>query len=106
MLRGLKRIKSVAHSYLVRLLTPASGSDRSAATDQELLEAIWEALNIARDNKALVVAREGIIININQLACQLCGSTRDQLVGRSVARALFEDPLGPQTGATAERWET
>ena len=41
--------------------------------DQELLDAVWEALNIGRDNKALVVARDGTIIKANQLASQLCG---------------------------------
>src|ERR1043166_8922836 len=69
--------------------------------DQELLDVIWEALNVARDNKALVAARGGAVINLNALASALCGRSLDELAGCSVAE-LFEAPGGH--GAT--RWET
>jgi diguanylate cyclase (GGDEF)-like protein len=73
-----------------------------ARRNQRLLDTIWDALNIARDNKALVLARAGIILNVNRLASQLCERSLDQLVGRRVAIELFDGPLAP----AAERWET
>ena len=38
------------------------------AREQELLDTVWEGLNIARDNKALVIVKQGTIININQIS--------------------------------------
>ena len=73
-----------------------------AQRNQGVLDAIWEALNIARDNKALVIARAGIILNINRLTSQLCERSLDQLVGQTVATELFDGPLAQ----AAERWET
>jgi len=106
MLGGLKRIQSVAHSYLVWLLGSSSRSDRSAATDQELLEAIWEGPHYCTRQQGPYHCERRIIININQLACQLCGRTWDQLVGKSVAQALLETPSTAHAGTAAERWET
>ncbi len=83
---------------------PAPQSD--PARDQELLDAVWEALNIGRDNKALVVARDGTIIKANQLVSQLCGRPWGWLLGRSVFLELFEDEPERHPAGTTERWET
>jgi EAL domain-containing protein (putative c-di-GMP-specific phosphodiesterase class I) len=40
----------------------------SHAADPKFLDAIWEALNVARDNKALLLTRQGTIVNLNGLA--------------------------------------
>jgi diguanylate cyclase (GGDEF)-like protein len=107
MLNAFRRLTGTAQAHIVSQLgAMARGRRKAPATDQELLDAIWEALNIARDNKALVVARDGIIININHLASQLCGRTLAELIGRRVVTELFEDPPVPQTAAAPERWET
>jgi len=80
----------------------AGKTDSALHPDQEILGAIWQALNIARDNKGLVIARAGTIININSLVSQLCGRSFDQLVGGKVTTELFDSP----PVAAAERWET
>jgi PAS domain-containing protein len=67
--------------------------------DQTILRPIWQALNIATDNKALLLARAGSIINANQLFLQLSQRGLAELVDRPVA-ALFD-----RTEAH-ERWET
>jgi PAS domain-containing protein len=71
--------------------------------NQALLDAIWEALNIARDNKALVLASEGTILNVNQLTSQLCGQSLVELVGKKIS-ALFDGV--PAQHPHADRWET
>jgi len=88
--------------YLVdRLRNTASGGARwKPSPDQEtLLETALEALNVARDNKALVVVRNGIIIDINERALHLCERKRKDLLGRDVHLALFETP-------PHDRWQT
>jgi PAS domain-containing protein len=57
-------------------------------SDAELLEAIWEALNVARDNKALVMVCGGRIVNINQMASDLCGASLRSLEGKCVTKLL------------------
>src|SRR5215471_17928200 len=81
------------------------GGGKTRATNEELLAAIWAALNIARDYKALVVATDGAIINVNQLAAQLCGRTAQELIGKSVLTELFDGPSAPHGAGTIERWE-
>ena len=54
------------------------------AQDLKLLDAVWEALNVARDNKALVLARQGTVVNINALAAELCGRSLDDVNGTSI----------------------
>lgn len=87
--------------------TRLSGLRRAAGAppppSSELLQVALEALNIARDNKALVVARHGTIIDINKRALDLCGYASADLVGRNVAAALFD---GPPQGATTARFDT
>jgi hypothetical protein len=50
-----------------------------------LLDVVWEALNVARENKALVMACSGTIININRLAEHLCGAPLHGLKGTTVS---------------------
>jgi diguanylate cyclase (GGDEF)-like protein len=54
----------------------------------------------------LVVAREGTIINVNEMACRLCGRPSEQLVGSSIFNDLFEDAPARERGASMQRWET
>jgi diguanylate cyclase (GGDEF)-like protein/PAS domain S-box-containing protein len=65
------------------------------------LEIAWAALNVARDNKALVLTRAAGIARINALAARLCGRTMDELIGRNIITELFQTP--PQFAD--ERWE-
>jgi diguanylate cyclase (GGDEF)-like protein len=83
-----------------------AGAPHNSRRDQELLDAVWEALNIARDNKALLVARDGSVVNANHLACQLCGRSLDSLLGRNVLGWLFEDEPARHSSSATERWET
>jgi diguanylate cyclase (GGDEF)-like protein len=69
----------------------------------ELLEVAIGALNVARDNKALVVVRAGAIIDINQRALDLCGFLPDDLLGQSVMSKLFTGSSPPTS--TTERWD-
>ena len=91
---GIHQREPVAGSTAPRSISPCS---------QELLEAAWVALNVARDNKALVVTSRGAIARINQLASQLCGRSLKELLGRNVTAELFENPPAQHVGA-AERW--
>ena len=100
MFNGWKRLRSLPLRH--RLGVTAAKPNSATQRDQDILDAIWEALNIARDNKALVIARAGTIININPLVSQLCGRSLEQLVGGRVATELFDGP----SVAAAERWET
>jgi len=103
-----KRLKSASDSYLVRLLGSKGGRRKAnpSPNDQELLPPIWAALNIARDNKALVVSKDGIIININSIASKLCEHSAEELIGRRVVAELFEGSQPPHAGMTTARWET
>ena len=74
----------------------------SHAADPKLLDAIWEALNVARDNKALLLARQDTIVNLNGLAAELCGRTFHDMKGRNIAE-LLED--APPSEAIAH-WQT
>jgi diguanylate cyclase (GGDEF)-like protein len=75
-----------------------------AADQQDVLEAAIEALNIARDNKAIVVARAGLIIDINAQALRLCGRNSKDMLGRSVSLELFTSAPPPTT--SGRHWET
>jgi len=74
----------------------------SPAEDPKLLDAVWEALNVARDNKALVLARQGTIVNMNGLAEALCGRSFDAIHGRRITD-LLED-ISP--AGTPDYWQT
>ena len=71
--------------------------------DQELLEFAWEALNVARDNKALVMTQKGIIINANQRMTELLGRSSIELIGRNIRD--FLPGLSDPTTETVRRWE-
>ena len=101
MLSGGKRV----HSRLVRAVARFAAR-KASARDYELLNAMLEGLNIARDNKALVVARNGTIINVNERASELCGGSQAQLMGRIVATELFVDTLAQSQDSKIQRWET
>jgi diguanylate cyclase (GGDEF)-like protein/PAS domain S-box-containing protein len=68
---------------------------------EALLDVVWEALNVARENKALVMACSGTIININRLAGDLCGASLHALKGTRVTKLLRAPP-----SAAVARWET
>jgi len=74
---------------------------KKASRDDELLEAVWDALNVARDNKALVLTKNRVIIRVNGQACQLLGQCAAELDGKDADSELFQDAPG-----NAERWET
>ena len=83
-----------------------SARQEASSDSANALDAIWGALNIARDNKALVLATGGLIVNINQLASDLCERSDQDLVGRCVITELFENaPVRLSAGASG-RWET
>ena len=76
-----------------------------ADRDAGLLRAVWAALNIARDNKALIIAKGGVIIKTNELASQLCERTCEELVGYSITEFL-EGSQASHADALIQRWET
>jgi diguanylate cyclase (GGDEF)-like protein len=65
---------------------------RSPAAGPKLLDVVWEALNVARDNKALMLARQGTIVNVNALGAALCGRSSRDLNGGSIADLLEAAP--------------
>ena len=65
------------HCRLVRKVKSSEG----ASAELNRLDALWEGLNVARDNKALVLARDGTIINLNQLAADLSGRRLHDMLG-------------------------
>ncbi len=65
-----------------------------------------EGLNVARDNKALVVTADGVIIDINRLALQLCGRSRAELIGKNATDALFQGTPAEHCNPQIQRWET
>ena len=91
-----------------RLARPgAIGRGReSSEIDESLPQAIWNALNIARENKALFVAKGGAIVNVNELAAQLCDRTPEELLGRCFISQFLQFSQTQQPAATMRRWET
>ena len=63
-------------------------SCEAASAELERLDALWEGLNVSRDNKALVLARDGTIINLNQLAANLSGRRLHDMLGTSIGELL------------------
>jgi diguanylate cyclase (GGDEF)-like protein len=70
------------------------------ARERDLLELAWEALNVARENKALTLVRDGTVIAVNGLALELCERPAETLRGLAVAELL--DVIA----SDEERWET
>jgi diguanylate cyclase (GGDEF)-like protein len=79
---------------------------KSSETDESLPQAIWDALNIARENKALFVAKGGAIVNVNELAAQLCDRTAEELLGGCFISQFLQFSQTQQPAATMRRWET
>lgn len=99
MLSVWKRLRS----GLLRRVVQSSGAMH--VHDQELLHAAWEVLNVARDNKALVLAKDGNIVNLNRLFSQLCGRSLPQLAGRNVLRELFDGPPRQSCDGANGHWQ-
>ena len=74
----------------------------SPAADPILLDAVWEALNVARDNKALLLARQNTIVNLNALAGKLCGRSFHDVNGGCITDLLEHVP----PSLAIEHWET
>jgi diguanylate cyclase (GGDEF)-like protein len=108
MFNELKRISSSLHRRAVGLLSdvPSFAVRQDGVRRDELLNAMLEGLHVARDTKALVVARDGIIIQMNDLASQLCGLSSHELQGKPVSPELFEEPPAVRGSPTVKRWET
>jgi len=79
---------------------------KSSEIDESLPQAIWDALNIARENKALFVAKGGAIVNVNELAAQLCDRTPEELLGGCFISQFLQRSQTSQPAATMRRWET
>ncbi len=105
MSNGMKRLEKPSRRGEARATAPAGEARRTPAGDEPaLLAAVWEALNIARDNKALVLARQGSIISINRRAAELCGHAGNELVGLSVTDVLAD--VLPERSGALDRWPT
>jgi diguanylate cyclase (GGDEF)-like protein len=84
-----------------------TASARRASTREcELLAAAWEALNVGRDNKALVIAKADTLLDANQLALHLCGHALADIVGKSITPELLENVPSPRGDFPKQRWET
>ena len=106
MLDAWKHLRSSGFRSAGRLLAAAASMARHSGAsnhDGQFLEVVWEALNVARDNKALIIARDDRIIKVNRLACELCGQSLHQLVARRASSELFS--VAPPRGQGIERWE-
>src|SRR5882757_5591985 len=79
---------------------------KSSEIDESVPQAIWDALNIARENKALFVAKGGAIVNVNELAAQLCDRTPEELLGGRFISQFLQFSQTRQPAATMRRWET
>ena len=118
MLSGWKSFSSLAWRQAMRLsrATARLAARKVRVCDPQLLDVVWESLNIARDNKALVLAKHGTILNINALAQQLCGRSEQELLDTSVTSGLLRRscadtareslPLPASFFASALKWKT
>jgi diguanylate cyclase (GGDEF)-like protein len=75
------------------------------ANEDQLLEWMLEVLNVARDNKALVVTRGDAVIHVSPLTPQLLNCSHKDLIGRPVTRLLMQ-VLSATPGTAVRRWET
>ena len=87
-------------------MTSAAQHDLAGSSSDPMLAAALEGLYVGRDNKALLVADRGRIISINDLAARLAGLEPGALVGKPLARGLFEGPAEPPITPETARWET
>ena len=105
---GWKTFSALALRQAMRLPRATAGlaARKARARDPQLLDVVWESLNVARDNKALVLAKDGTIVNINALAQQLCGRSEQELLGTSVTSRFFVNMPPQDRDGTDQRWET
>ena len=75
----------------------------SGATKAAFLPVVWETLNIARENKALLLARQGTIVNANDICAELLGRQTSKLIGSRLADFVGE---GARQETGEHRWET
>jgi diguanylate cyclase (GGDEF)-like protein len=101
---GWKRLGRPTRQTIRSVKSAASVAGTHApAREQELLDTVWEGLNIARDNKALVIVTQGTIININQLAAELFGRSLAELKSMNIGEFV----VGAQVQRSAgKHWET
>ena len=78
----------------------------SRTRERDLLAAAWEALNVARDNKALLLASGGTVLNANPLALRLCDRSLADLAGTRIVPDLLQDAPDPHAEPSIKRWET
>jgi len=97
--------KPLAYARPHRTARPQTGRIVSGRA-RELLGAVWQALTVARESKAVVMARAGVVINANGLACQLFGRPLDGLVGCDILGELLAHQPNGHIGAPRQRWET
>ncbi len=100
-----RNILAAAPRYLAARLQNAFGRRPSAVSQDALLAAALQGLNVARDSKSMVVTRDGLIICANQRVLELTGSTRDEMLGKPIATTLLDH--SPARGGQSKRqWET
>ena len=99
-----RRILAAALRYLASGLQNALGRRPTAVSQDALLAAALQGLNVARDSKSIVVTRDGLIISANQRVLDLTNSTLGELLGKPVWATLLEQL--PESGSHSKQWET
>jgi diguanylate cyclase (GGDEF)-like protein/PAS domain S-box-containing protein len=67
-------------------------------TSQNSIDRIRELVNAA--SEGIVIAADGIVINVNRRVSELCGQPADDLIGKRVGGELFEEIVfAPRTGS-------
>jgi diguanylate cyclase (GGDEF)-like protein/PAS domain S-box-containing protein len=67
-------------------------------TSQHGVERIRELVDAA--SEGIVIATDGVMINVNRRICELSGQRAEDLIGKRVAGGLFEEVVvAPRTGA-------
>ena len=95
-----------ARAWRVRGGTINSSRYASRTRERDLLAAAWEALNVARDNKALLLASGGTVLNANPLALRLCDRSLADLAGTRIVPDLLQDAPDAHAEPSVKRWET
>jgi hypothetical protein len=93
---------SVRHSHQ-RHKTRRSGSEKVVDRPLVDVDVLWRGLAFARDNKALLMARHGTVLNANAVACQLFKRSPANLIGADLTELI--DGYSPSIRHAA-LWET
>lgn len=99
-----RKILAAAPRYLASRLQNAFGRRPTAVSQDALLAAALQGLNVARDSKSIIVTRDGLIISANQRVLDLTNSTLDELLGKPVSTTLLDH--SPGCGSHSKQWET